>query len=281
MVFSLLKVTAAYRKSVKDCYYKLYYDQLHLSEPCERCTFHIAQRHCAQIFYEQSAQRIWNTDRWFMSTKFTCEVPTESDNGEPGWSIDEVPDDEELDIEEQNGNEENGQVMGYGQGEAIEVVEYEETPTSEDDELELMIEEPRDVETADVWIRVDINDPVVRDIGNRAVVMNSEAAEITKDLHLRFADKQHIKGCVYKLSLDLAGPEGFVKCNVVVIHQLYFKFKKVKFVEWNPVEPWSRSQEDTKDVDPILLGDFYEVDVNDANAQDMAYYAIAHLNEGI
>ena len=279
MVFSLLKITAAYRKSVKDCYYKLYYDQVYLSEPCEQCTFHVVQRDCAQIFYEQSAQRIWNTDWWFMSSMFTCDVPTESENGEPERPINEIQDVEVVDIEEQNGNEGNGQVMGDDQNEEVEVVEYEETPFSEDDELELMIEEPRDVKPANVWISVDINDPIVQDIAERAVLMNSEAAEITKDLHLRFADKHHIKGCVYKLSLDLTGPDGVVKCNVVVTDHLYFKFKKVKFVEWNPVEPWSRSKVDTKDGDHLLSGDFYEVDVNDVIVQDMAYYAVAHLND--
>ena len=45
------------------------------------------------------------------------------------------------------------------------------------------------------------------------------------------------------------------------------------------MEPWSRSQVDTKDVDPILLGDFNEVNVNDVTDQDMAYYAVAHLND--
>ena len=66
---------------------------------------------------------------------------------------------------------------------------------------------------------------------------------------------------------------------MVVTENLYFELRKVKFVEWNPVEPWSRSQVDTKDVDPILLGDLNEVNVNDVTVQDMAYYAVAHLND--
>ena len=109
--------------------------------------------------------------------------------------------------------------------------------------------------------------------------MNPEAEQSTKDMYLDFAGKRHAKGCVYKLSLDLTGPDGFVKCNVVVTENLYFELKKVKFVEWNPVESWSRSQVDTKDVDPILLGNFDEVDVDDVTVQDMAYYAVAHLND--
>ena len=280
MVFTLLKVTAAYKKSVKDCYYKLYYDQVYFSEPCDRCTFHVVQRNCAKIFYEESAQRIWNTDWWFMSSAFTCDVTTESENGEPERFIDEVPDVEEFNIEDQiDFIEEYGQAIDDYRDEEVEVVEYEETPTSEDDEPELMIEEPRYVEPANVWHRVDINDPIVQDIAERTVPMHSEAAELTKDLDLRFADKHHIKGCVYKLSLDLTGPGGLIKCNVAVTENLYFEFKKVKFVEWNPVESWSRSQVDTKDVDPILLGNFHEVDVDDVTVQDMAYHAVAHLND--
>jgi len=151
---------------------------------------------------------------------FSCDVPTENDNGEPEWSIDEVPDVEEVDVGVQNGNDENGQVMDDDQDEEVEVVEYEETPTREDDEPESMIEEPRDFEPANVWISVD--DPIVQDIAERAVLTQIEAADATKVPHLRSAEKQHIKGCVYKLSLDLSGPGGSVKCIVVVTNHLYF-----------------------------------------------------------
>jgi hypothetical protein len=212
-----------------------------------------------------------------MSSTSTCNTATESDNDEPERPIDEIPDAGEVNIEEQNGNEENRQVMGDDQDEEVEVVN-EETPTSEDGELEFMIEEPN-VKPANAWLSVDINDPIVREIEEKIVAMDPEAAKWTEGLELRSVQKQHVKGCVYKLSLDLTGPDGLVKCNVVVTGQLYFRFKKVKFVKWNPVEPWSRSQMDMKDVDPILLGDFYEADVNDDTVQDMAYYAVAYLND--
>ena len=199
-----------------------------------------------------------------------CDLPTENENSEPEQSPSE---EDELDLMK---NEMNGQTTDDDQDEEVEVVN-EESPTSED--LELMVEEPRYVEPANAWLNVDINDQTVRDIAETAVVMDPRVAERTKKLHLRSVQKKHINGCIYKLSLDLTGPGGLIKCNVVVTENLYFELRKVKFVEWNPVEPWSRSQVDTKDVDPILLGDFYEVDVDDVTVQDMAYYAVAHLND--
>ena len=78
------------------------------------------------------------------------------ESGEQKRPIDEVPDAEVVDIEEQNGNEENGQVMC--DQDQDEQVENEETPAIEDDEPELMMEESK-VEPA--WLNVDINEEVV------------------------------------------------------------------------------------------------------------------------
>ena len=270
MVFSLVSVTAAYKKNVNDFCYKLYYDVSGYFDPCVQCVFHGFRRSCIEVFYLESAKLIWCGIESAISMHHPCDLPTENENSEPEQSPSE---EDELDLMK---NEMNGQTTDDDQDEEVEVVN-EESPTSED--LELMVEEPRYVEPANAWLNVDINDQTVRDIAETAVVMDPRVAERTKKLHLRSVQKKHINGCIYKLSLDLTGPGGLIKCNVVVTENLYFEFKKVKFVEWNPVEPWSRSQVDTKDVDPILLGNFDEVDVDDVTVQDMAYHAVAHLND--
>jgi len=50
------------------------------------------------------------------------------------------------------------------------------------------------VEPANVWISVD--DPIVKDIAERAVLTQIEVADVTKDLNLRSAGKQHVKGWI-------------------------------------------------------------------------------------
>ena len=90
MVFSLVSVTAAYKKNVNDFCYKLYYDVSGYFDPCVQCVFHGFRRSCIEVFYLESAKLIWCGIESAISMHHPCDLPTENENSEPEQSIDKA-----------------------------------------------------------------------------------------------------------------------------------------------------------------------------------------------
>ena len=82
-VFSLVSVTAAYKKNVNDYCYKLYYDESGHFDPCVQCVFHGFRRSCIEVSYLESAKRFWNVNDWAISMHHPCDLLTENENSNP------------------------------------------------------------------------------------------------------------------------------------------------------------------------------------------------------
>ena len=200
-----------------------------------------------QVFYEGSTKRIWESTVTIGCVPHACPVWTLNENGEPECTIQEPPDD------------------------------VEQPP------IEQWVE-PETTDETDENRPVSVNDPIVGDIAEKAVSCLSSAIddeETSTLIRIKSAEMRPVTGYVYKLSLDLTGPDGLEKCNVVAMDQLWSSSKSLALYEWIPLKPWSRSDKVlvTEDADCLLSGEFHPIEANDAAVQDMALFAVSFLND--